>query len=217
MDPLSHSLRSLCSLQHLFILQFGADRPANVLYFSSTQVGRHPRKVLQNFRSIISGVLYQFLFNQKLSTPQWWSLVLLTVGAMSKEVSLESGLHFNISSTGSKNYHNPNYACNFQNKALMGWSNREISTFCTFSENLSPNSSALPFISIQIVASCTASVYNEYLIKSKDVNFWVQNMFFYSNSILINFVFFICSNDTAANNLAPLLQTPGMKVNFWIV
>ena len=130
MDPLSHSLRSLCSLQHLFILQFGADRPANVLYFSSTQVGRHPRKVLQNFRSIISGVLYQFLFNQKLSTPQWWSLVLLTVGAMSKEVSLESGLHFNISSTGSKKYHNPNYTCNFQNKALMWWSKSEISKFC---------------------------------------------------------------------------------------
>ena len=113
----------------------------------------------------MSGVVYQFLFKQKLSTNQWGSMALLTVGAITKEISFESGLSFNVIS-------------------------------------------ALPFILIQICSSCIASVYNEYLIKSKDVDFWVQNLFFYSNSIIINFMVFISTNDTADNNLSPILQTP---------
>ena len=70
-------------------------------------------------------------------------------------------------------------------------------------------SSAIPFIAIQIVCSCTASVYNEYLLKSRNVDFWVQNLFFYTNSILINFFIFISTNDLALNHIDPILQPPG--------
>ena len=96
-------------------------------------------------------------------------MALLTIGAITKEISFQSGLSFNVTS-------------------------------------------ALPFILIQICASCIASVYNEYLIKSKDVDFWVQNLFFYTNSIIINFMVFISTNDTADNNLRPILQTPVLLV-----
>merc|ERR1711990_296214 len=85
----------------------------------------------------------------------------------------------------------------------------------TFERGLHFNvSSALPFIITQIIASCIASVYNEYLIKSKDVDFWVQNLFFYSNSIIINFMVFISINDHASksNNLEPLFQVPVILV-----
>lgn len=83
----------------------------------------------------------------------------------------------------------------------------------TFERGLHFNvSSALPFIITQIIASCIASVYNEYLIKSKDVDFWVQNLFFYSNSIIINFMVFISIDDTASNNLEPLFQVPVILV-----
>ena len=96
-------------------------------------------------------------------------MAMLTIGAIVKEISFESGLHFNVSS-------------------------------------------ALPFIITQIIASCIASVYNEYLIKSRDVDFWVQNLFFYSNSIFINFMVFISMNDTAVNNFEPLMQVPVLLV-----
>ena len=113
----------------------------------------------------MTGVVYQVLFKKRLSPSQWGSMALLTIGAMTKELSFENGLHFNVFD-------------------------------------------ALPFILIQTVCNCFAGVYNEYLIKSKDVDFWIQNIFFYTNSMLINFLVFISTNDTAANNLAPILQTP---------
>ena len=96
-------------------------------------------------------------------------MALLTIGAITKELSFENGLHFNVIN-------------------------------------------ALPFILIQTICNCFAAVYNEFLFKSKDVDFWIQNLFFYTNSILINFLVFISTNDTAANNLAPILQTPVLLV-----
>ena len=38
-------------------------------------------------------------------------------------------------------------------------------------------------------------VYNEYLLKTKDVNFWVQNIYFYVNSILFNLFFLAISSE----------------------
>ena len=59
----------------------------------------------------------------------------------------------------------------------------------TFERGLHFNvSSALPFIITQIIASCIASVYNEYLIKSDgaDIHIMIQNVFMYLDSILCN-------------------------------
>ena len=70
--------------------------------------------------------------------------------------------------------------------------------------------SAVPIIMVQIFCSCFAGVYNEYLLKSKETNFWVQNTFFYLNSIIINAVVFLCrpnssSESIASEHLFPLL------------
>ena len=44
------------------------------------------------------------------------------------------------------------------------------------------------FILVQIICSCLAGVYNEYLLKDKgeDINIYVQNVFMYLDSILCN-------------------------------
>ena len=70
--------------------------------------------------------------------------------------------------------------------------------------------SAVPIIMVQIFCSCFAGVYNEYLLKSKDTNFWVQNTFFYLNSIIINAIVFLCrpsssSKSIEADHFLPLL------------
>ena len=124
--------------------------------------------LLISFRSLVSGVVYQVLFKKRLSLSQWGSMVLLTIGAVTKELSFENGLHFNVVK-------------------------------------------ALPFIMIQTICNCFASVYNEYLFKKKDVDFWIQNLFFYSNSILINFLVFVLTSGTT-DNLDGILQTPVLLV-----
>ncbi|XP_047132565.2 UDP-galactose transporter senju isoform X1 [Hydra vulgaris] len=50
--------------------------------------------LLLQFRVVITGVIFQFLFNKKLSRTQWFSLILLTVGCIIKHLHLskETGL-----------------------------------------------------------------------------------------------------------------------------
>ena len=103
-----------------------------------------------------------------------------------------------------------------QKLTFYQWISMVVLTFGTMTKEFTIDgglgitlSSAIPFIAIQIVCSCTASVYNEYLLKSRNVDFWVQNLFFYTNSILINFFIFISTNDLALNHIDPILQPPG--------
>ena len=103
-----------------------------------------------------------------------------------------------------------------QKLTFYQWISMAVLTFGTMTKEFTIDgglgiqlSSAIPFIAIQIVCSCTASVYNEYLLKSRNVDFWVQNLFFYTNSILINFFIFISTNDLALNHIDPILQPPG--------
>ena len=108
-----------------------------------------------------------------------------------------------------------------QKLTFYQWVSMAVLTFGTMTKEFTIDgglgitlSSAIPIIAIQIVCSCTASVYNEYLLKSRNVDFWVQNLFFYTNSILINFFIFISTNDLALNHIDPILQPPGNN-QFW--
>jgi len=157
-------------LWFLYLIPSGLYAVYNILaFYSLERTDPTTYFIFLQLRSLVSGVVYQALFKKKLSRSQWGSMALLTIGAITKEISFEDGLHINVFD-------------------------------------------ALPFILIQTLCSCFASVYNEYLFKSKDVDFWIQNLFFYTNSIMINFMVFISTNDTAANNLGPILQTPVLLV-----
>lgn len=68
------------------------------------------------------------------------------------------------------------------------------------------------FILIQILCSCLAGVYNEYLLKNEgaNVNIYVQNVFMYVDSIICNALILVIQGDLhgifAYNNLVKLLQ-----------
>jgi len=67
---------------------------------------------------------------------------------------------------------------------------------------------AIPLILVQIVCACFAGVYNEYLLKARNVDFWVQNIFFYVNSIIINVFIFIIKGDVSSATLANTFKLP---------
>ncbi|XP_014486767.1 PREDICTED: CMP-sialic acid transporter 2 [Dinoponera quadriceps] len=104
--------------------------------------------VLLQLRVVFTGIVFQVIFNKKLSAIQWFSLVFLTVGCMVK--------HFDISVL-----------------------NTEFHV-----------DSSLLLILIQIICSCLAGVYNEYLLKRQgaNINIFVQNVFMYVDSIFCNIV-----------------------------
>ncbi|XP_076249868.1 UDP-galactose transporter senju isoform X2 [Calliopsis andreniformis] len=54
--------------------------------------------VLLQFRVVITGIIFQVVFNKKLSLKQWFSLVLLTIGCMIKHISLD----LNVNTIGAK-------------------------------------------------------------------------------------------------------------------
>lgn len=116
--------------------------------------------LLLQFRIVITAILFQFIFKKQLSSKQWLSLVILTVGCMLKQVN------FTKDSTDSIT---PNET-----------SNKPLST-----EFFSIN---LIFILVQTLCSCLAGVYNEYLLKKTgaDVNIFVQNVYMYLDSIICN-------------------------------
>lgn len=65
------------------------------------------------------------------------------------------------------------------------------------------------FILIQVICSCLAGVYNEYLLKGKgeDINIYVQNVFMYLDSILCNGLLLLMQgNITSAFNAENLSE-----------
>ena len=98
----------------------------------------------------------QVLFQRKLTKVQWLSMIILTLGCMTKELD---------------------------HQQIQGQSYR-----------LSLNLSIL-LILLQVLCSCFAGVYTEYLLKGYascgEVDLWIQNMFMYSNSIVCNAVFLV--------------------------
>ncbi|XP_076646827.1 UDP-galactose transporter senju [Halictus rubicundus] len=45
--------------------------------------------VLLQFRVVVTGIIFQIIFNTKLSTKQWVSLIILTIGCMVKHIDLD--------------------------------------------------------------------------------------------------------------------------------
>lgn len=91
--------------------------------------------LLLQFRVVITGVIFQMLFDKRLTRHQWLSLILLTVGCIIKQINYSS----TNSSSSSTEF--------------------EISTYINFS---------LFLVLLQVLCSCFAGVYNEYILKEKD-------------------------------------------------
>lgn len=129
--------------------------------------------ILLQFRVVITGVLFQIVFKKYLSSKQWMSLGLLTVGCMIKQINFgdQPETQSNVLSSNS-NESSIDYEATRNNKNTFGF-------------DLSINA---VFIIIQTVCSCMAGVYNEYLLKDKgeDINIYVQNVYMYLDSILCN-------------------------------
>ncbi|KOC66263.1 CMP-sialic acid transporter 4 [Habropoda laboriosa] len=121
--------------------------------------------VLLQFRVVMTGIIFQVVFNKKLSLKQWLSLVLLTIGCMVKHIDLDYNVNI-------------------------------------FNTKINLNSNVI-LVFVQMMCSCLAGVYNEYLLKEQgaNINIFVQNVFMYIDSIFCNLVvfilFFICENDAS--------------------
>ena len=102
---------------------------------------------------------FQILFKRSLSSKQWLSLLILTVGCM-----------IHASGSGSE--------------LTSGSENSEEN----LEEDLVKFGMGCVFILVQVLCSVVAGVYNEYLIKSDgaDIHIMIQNVFMYLDSIFCN-------------------------------
>ncbi|XP_075224595.1 UDP-galactose transporter senju [Lycorma delicatula] len=134
--------------------------------------------LLLQLRVVITGIVFQIVFNRQLSRKQWISLIVLTIGCMLKQIHIPvPGKEVILSSQGHLNV-------NLLTEASV--LNKE--TGIPFSINLF-------LILIQVVCSCLAGVYNEFLLKRQgvDCNIYIQNVFMYMNSIVCNLVLLLFS------------------------
>ncbi|XP_055680466.1 UDP-galactose transporter senju [Lutzomyia longipalpis] len=115
--------------------------------------------LLLQFRVVITGILFQIIFKKYLSRRQWFSLLLLTVGCMVKQMNFSKD----------------------DDDASERVANAKNTSGFDFSINA-------VFILTQTLCSCLAGVYNEYLLKREDtnVNIYVQNVIMYFDSIVCN-------------------------------
>uniref|UniRef100_A0A1B0CV66 Udp-galactose transporter n=1 Tax=Lutzomyia longipalpis TaxID=7200 RepID=A0A1B0CV66_LUTLO len=115
--------------------------------------------LLLQFRVVITGILFQIIFKKYLSRRQWFSLLLLTVGCMVKQMNFSKD----------------------DDDASEHVANAKNTSGFDFSINA-------VFILTQTLCSCLAGVYNEYLLKREDtnVNIYVQNVIMYFDSIVCN-------------------------------
>jgi len=117
--------------------------------------------LLLQFRVVVTGVIYQWLFSKHLSCRQWASLLILTFGCVLKEAKKIQGLR---TKSGEKQI-----SAEPEEEWMYG----------------------VIFILIQVFSSCFAGVYNEFLLKKKgaEVNIWFQNCCLYIDSIIFNILF----------------------------
>ena len=113
--------------------------------------------ILLQLRMVVTGIMYECVFNRKLTRWQWVSLFLITIGCLVKNSS--------------------------------GFSAPSADHTTEFNLNNILNAS-LFWIIVQIVCSCFAGVYTEFLVKDTgaDVHLMIQNTFMYIDSIICNFV-----------------------------
>ncbi|CAF3551978.1 unnamed protein product [Rotaria sp. Silwood1] len=132
--------------------------------------------LLLQFRVVVTGVIFQFLFNKRLTRLQWLSLFLLTSGCIIKQFE-----HSSLSSSSSIKISNTN-------STLIQLNKETISTVPSL-VNIH-----LIWILVQVFCSCFAGVYNEYLLKSdrtNQVDTMLQNAFMYIDSIICNLILLI--------------------------
>ncbi len=129
--------------------------------------------LLLQFRVVVTGIIFQILFSKKLSKIQWFSLILLTVGCIIKQV----GYSLLTSSTTTQSSTNETNKVDYFNAGLI-------------------------LILVQVFCSCFAGVYNEFLLKEKDnnVNIMLQNVFMYIDSIICNIVLLSLSSSQNSNS-----------------
>ena len=135
--------------------------------------------VLMQFRVVVTGVLFQFIFKKQLTRLQWLSLILLTMGCTFKQLQEND----------------------------IGKLSLNVNIY-------------LLLILIQILSSCFAGVYTEFLLKTlgKDTDAMVQNVFLSLDSIFCNLVLLTYNGQVftflSNQNLQPVLS---FKVMFIIV
>ncbi|CAM4794373.1 unnamed protein product [Rotaria magnacalcarata] len=144
---------------------------------------RHKKLPFDNslFRVVVTGVIFQFLFNKRLTRLQWLSLILLTSGCIIKQFE-----HSSVSSSSTR--------ISTRNITTATTTTTIQSNKQTITTPPSAISVHLILILVQVFCSCFAGVYNEYLLKSdrtNQVDTMLQNAFMYVDSILCNFVLLI--------------------------
>ncbi|XKL61360.1 hypothetical protein PGB90_008417 [Kerria lacca] len=122
--------------------------------------------ILLQLRVVVTGVLFQIIFSRTLTSVQWLSLILLTIGCMIKNMNFDS-LNNHLEPT------NVNLKSTLHNVTI------------TKNDGMNFNFSAI-FILVQVLCSCFAGVYSEFLLKNKGlhVDIFLQNIFMYFDSII---------------------------------
>jgi len=124
--------------------------------------------MFMQIRLLLTGLIYQILFRKPLSSKQWISLLILTVGCMVHAAGSGSG------------------------QSMMN-----ISDVSHVSDNFVQFVLGCIFILIQVLCSVFAGVYNEYIIKGAgaDIHIMIQNVFMYLDSIICNVLLLSAKGD----------------------
>ncbi|CAF3795516.1 unnamed protein product [Rotaria sordida] len=133
--------------------------------------------LLLQFRVVVTGIIFQFLFNKRLTRLQWLSLFLLASGCIIKQFE-----HSSLSSSSSIKISNINSTLSRLNQQIISTKHHSLVNI------------HLIWILVQVFCSCFAGVYNEYLLKSDrttQVDTMLQNSFMYINSIICNLILLI--------------------------
>ncbi|XP_065214999.1 UDP-galactose transporter senju [Planococcus citri] len=120
--------------------------------------------ILLQLRVVITGILFQMLFKKILTKTQWISLILLTFGCMMKNIDLD-----------------------FHDSVVLPSAIASDPSSMGKKDGMGLNSGTI-FILIQVLCSCLAGVYIEFLLKREGlhVDIFVQNTFLYVDSIVCN-------------------------------
>lgn len=130
--------------------------------------------LLLQFRVVVTGVVFQVLFQKQLSRLQWASVFLLTIGCIIKEIN-----------------HSVKTTAAASTKAAV------VNVDGHVAAGAVTESSILPYLDfnfflilLQVFSSCFAGVYNEYLLKDTgcEVHIMMANVFMYVQSIICNMI-----------------------------
>ncbi|CAL8079927.1 unnamed protein product [Orchesella dallaii] len=140
--------------------------------------------LLLQFRVVVTGIVFQVLFEKRLSRHQWVSLMFLTVGCMIKEIKFDGLFGVEDSDEALVQGGGP-VTDNEMKKAQDAISKPDKWV-------LFENPFGVLLILLQVLCSSGAGVYNEYLLKrpvsnhQKQTPILIQNVCLYIDSIICN-------------------------------